>query len=569
MAKSKDQILALVKEPAAKSHLDRARKNEHRIQFHTDEAQTQDEASPYKKDFSEWVAKILPADKKKMFDTLLEYPVYTTELIKSIAEEYIKVYNSQNSSFTYEFSNEQQEADFKTYLKDIDFWNTWKQQSFENMFSHINSVLIVDMPSAPTVPAKPYYYFQNIDSVIDVGLLPDSSIAYLICNQGDSKILFLDTEEYVMLEKKEGSEEYSETSRVNHFLGYCPAKFFWDESITRKKPIIKRSPLSPALTNLNWLLFFETSRRCLETYAAYPIFVSFKEKCSYYEEKNGQKYQCTGGKVNRGEFGTVDCPSCSKNKLIGPGSMFRITPPASKDQPNNIDAVKVIPAEKVSLEYCKERSTELWDEIYFDCVGYGGDEMQNQAVNEKQVRAGFESKQNILFGIKKNLEAAHKFLVETIAKMRYENGFIAANINYGTDFYLKSSADAVKEYTDSKNAGAPQYYLSYKRNQIDSISTKGNENDAERLNILRQLEPWIDMSLKECKEIGLNEISPDEFMIKADFSRLIQRFENEYGSITEFGKLVDPAIKIQRIIQKLLQYVRDTKTNTGGAPEAQ
>jgi hypothetical protein len=494
-----------------------------------------------------------------MFKTLLGFPLYTNELIKGIAEEYAKVYESQNSSFSYEFSSETIESDFKAFLREIDFWSNWKDESAEAMLTAINSILIVDLPAEPGEETRPYYYFQSIDAVEDLAINALGAIQYLLIKESEDTYLFIDETRYTRLQKN-GSDNYAEILSSPHDLGYCPATFFWKEPIKKKQPLIKRSPITPALTNLNWLLYFETARRCLETYASYPIIVSFKDKCTYFEQKGGETFHCNSGFIDRGN-GPVQCPACSKNKIIGPGSWFKVPMPASKEQANNIDAVKVIPAEKESLQYCTDRSTELWDEIFYDCVGYGGDDMQSQAVNEKQVRAGFESKQNILIGLKENLEVSHKFVVDTMARMRYGSSFKSSTINYGTDFYLKSSSEAVAEYKEAKLAGVANYFLNQKRNQIDSISTKGNETDAERLNILKHLEPWIDMSLNDVKGLQLDVTNRDHFLLKADFSRLILRFESEYGSIVEFGSLIDFKTKIDRINKQLLSYVKEEYPN--------
>ena len=556
MALSKEQIISLLKEPKAKAQLVKALKHEQRVRFHAEEATDDSDISPYLKDYFEWVAKFLPSDKLEMFKKLMSAPVYTNELIKGIAEEYAKVYDSQNSSFTYEFSNPSDESDFRSYLREIDFWSNWKDESAEAMLKMINSILVVDMPKDPSIDIRPYYYFLPVENVHDIIVDRSGSILFLIARQAEDVYLVIDEESYRLF-KKESNDTWIELLNAPHDLGYCPAAFFWKKSVKKSRPIVKRSPVTAALNNLDWLLWFEVARRCLETYATFPIYVTYKEKCTYYEEIDKVKIACNNGFLNL-PTGSSACPACSKNRMIGPGTLFKVPMPSNKDQPNNIDAVKVIPAEEASLNYCKARSSELWEEIFYDCVGYGGDDMQSQAVNEKQVRAGFESKQNILVGLKENLEAGHKFLIETMARMRYGASFISCVINYGTDFYLKSGAEAVKEFKDAKDAGVPQYFITSKRDQIDSISTKGNETDAERLNILKHLEPWIDMSLKDVKDLGLDVSNREEFLLKADFSRLILKFESEYGSIVEFGSLIDFKTKIDRITKQLFEYVRES-----------
>lgn len=554
MALFKEQIISLIKEPKAKAQLIKAQKHEQRVKFHAEESTEEGYCSPYFKDYKDWVSKFLPVDKFEMFVKLMGFPLYTNELVKGISEEYAKVYDSQNSSFTYEFSSETAEADFKDFLREVDFWSNWKDRSAEAMMTSFNSILVIDMPEEPQEVAKPYYYFLNIDEVVDVAINDKGQILYIIAKQTEDTYLVIDEVRYAVF-KKTSANDIIQIVDAPHDLGYCPAIFFWKEAIHTRYPITKRSPLTPALTNLDWLLYFETARRCLETYAAYPIMVSFKDKCTYFEKADKGDVYCNSGFIDRGA-GPVACPACSKNKLIGPGTWFKVPMPISKEQPSNIDAVNVIPAETESLKYCTERSCELWEEIFYDCVGYGGDDMQSQAVNEKQVRAGFESKQNILIGLKENLEVSHKFLIETIARLRYGNSFLSCTINYGSDFYLKSSEQAVNEFKEAKSAGVPQYFINHKRNQIDSISTKGNELDGDRLNILKHLEPWLDMSLNDAKSLALDVSNRESFLLKADFSRLILKFESEYGSIIEFGSLIEFNIKIDRIYQKLIEYVK-------------
>lgn len=555
MALSKEQIIALIKEPKAKRSLLKAVKHEQRVCFHAEESTEEEACSPYLKDFKEWVKNILPVDKYEMFCKLMDFPLYTNELVKGISEEYMKVYDSQNSSFTYDFSSANTESEFRSFLRETDFWSKWKDDTAEAMMTGINSIMVVDLPKEPDENGEPYYYFLSIQCVIDIAVNRDGSISYLIAKQEDDTYLVIDELRYAIYQK-DGQNNYKEIITAPHDLGYCPATFFWKEPIKRKQPIIKRSPLTPALTNLNWLLFFETARRCLETYAAYPIIVSFKDKCGYSETTGNKTYTCVNGMMDMGERGSKPCPACSKNKLIGPGTLFKVPMPMSTEQPSNIHAVEIIPAERESLDYCTERSAELWDEIFYDCVGYGGDDMNSQAVNQKQVRAGFESKQNIIIGIKENLEASAKFVIETFARLKYRSLFIGTNFNLGTDFYLKSSSEAVSEFKEAKDAGVPQYFITYKRNQIDSISTKGNELDAERLSILKHLEPWLDMSMNDVKALGLDVTNREQYLLKADFSRMILQFESEYGSIVEFGSLVDFKVKIDRINKVLMGYIK-------------
>jgi hypothetical protein len=558
MALSRQEIIDSIKSPKAAASLAKAVRHERRLRFHAEEVSERTDASPYLSDFLSWVSSLLPADKAAMFEKVMEFPVYTNELIKAISEEYQKVYDAENASFTYEFTTDEEKQNFDEYIESINFWQNWKNKSSDAMLRNINSILVVDMPT-DAAETTPYYYFLDIDSVKDISIDREGNILWLIVEQEgatvkDKTYFILDEVSYRIVDK-DGNEKMS----VSHGLNYTPACFFWSEPMKKSAPIVKRSPITPALNNLNWLLFSEVSRRCLELYAAYPIYVTFKEKCNYSTIIDNREVYCTGGVLDLGNGSVNPCPVCSKNKFVGPGTLLKVPMPmpADKPQPNNIDAVKQIPAEVASLDYWTARVSELWDEIFYDCVGNDSTVVDKQAINQDQVKAHFSSQENILFNIKENLEKSHQFVINTIARLKFSTTFVSSSINYGTDFYLKSSSEIITEYTEAKTAGVPQYFLNYKRSQIDSIATKGNNNDTERLMILKHLEPWIDLSLNECKALGLSDVSREMFLLKSDFSRLILKFENEFGPVTNFGSLLNFNIKIQRIQQKLLQYVKE------------
>lgn len=482
---------------------------------------------------------------------MLAFPVYTTELVEAILDELNKVFSSNNSSFTYEFTSDQQIAEFGAYLSEIDFWAKWQEEAQEGIRAKINSIVVLDMPQNAD-ETKPYFHFLSISSVVDIDLGEGDKIAALIFKE-DDRLFLIDETRYASFKKQSEGTEYTFESENFHDLGYCPACFFWSDNIKKKQPIVKTSPFTPSLNNLDYLVYSETARRCLESYAAFPITVSFAEDCTYYKEVDGRRYDCESGYLMIPDSEPTKCPACEKNKLIGPGTHMQIDPPSTKDEPNNLDMVKQIPAETESLDYWTKRTAELWDEIFYDIVGSGGDTM-TQAINKDQVRGNFESKQNVLMKLKKNLERSHQFAVETIARLKYGSAFVKASINYGTQFYLRTASEAQKEYKEAKESSVPVYLLAYKRKQVDSANTKGNPSDEQKLQILEQLEPFVDLSLKEAKEVGLDISDPQAYKLKADFSSRIMMFEAQFGSVVAFGSKLDFNTKIERIKNVLLAY---------------
>lgn len=476
-------------------------------------------------------------------------------------DEFNKVFDSQNSSFTYDFTNESLEADFRGYLSDMRFWDKWQHNSKESMLKRVSSVCIVDMPQIPGNDTEPYFYFQDISGVVDFDYHSDyyqrgketfeySVIDAIILNQGPDQRLMIDEKRYAMFKK--AGDKWILAFESFHTLGYCPACFFWQDMVDRDQPAIKKSLVTGALGGLDYLLFGETSRRCNEIGAAFPIVVAYKENCTYYKEVDNNRYKCERGLIDTPK-GQMVCPVCERNRMIGPGTVLKVTPPKNQGDPDNINAVNIVSPDAVSLTHWTDRSDDLWDEIYYDCVGSEG-ETTKQAINTDQVHGNFESKLNILLKAKSNLEISHTFVVATIARLRYEGSFIGCSINYGTKFYLQNSADAQNEYAVAKKAGVPAYQLGYKRQLVDMVNTKGNPEDAIRLEILQELEPWVDYNIDDAKLLGLMEIDVQGYLLKADFSNRIKRFEAEFGSIVEFGSKLSHALKIEKIKAVLISY---------------
>lgn len=557
MALSLDQIKKLVETPAAKAQISKAISHENRLKFHSEKVLERLEASPYLNDFDQWIEALLPKDKAAAFKLLMQFPLYSNSLVDAITDELAKVFDSENSSFTYEFTSDADKEDFRYYLENdkFNFMKWWRDTSLSEMVTNISSLVVIDIPKGESERAEPYAYFMNMSQVIDLGIGKDGSINYLIAHgDGDTLYVFdeLSYRVYEFTNKVIGQE----LTNATHELGYCPVCFFWKTDLNKKWKAVKESPVTGSLTNLNWLVYFETARRAAEMYASYPIDITYKEKCNYSESKEGVTYHCEGGKVNRGQFGTVNCPACESRKMVGPGTHLKVPFPASKEQGAHIEAMKRISADVPSMEWLETRRDSIWDEIYFDCVGWGGEEMDKQAVNEKQVKSNFESKQNVLLRLKENLEASHTFTISTMARLRYSS-FSSATINYGTKWYLQSETEATEEFKNVKTSGAPVYMIAQKRETVDKICTKGNDLYASRLNILKQLEPWPDLSLAECKANGLDLANFQEFVLKSGLSGFIMRFERENGSIVDFGRKIDYNTKITRIKAKLLEYAKE------------
>lgn len=122
----------------------------------------------------------------------------------------------------------------------------WSKKGWEFFKTEINSILIVDLPAEqlPNDPyPQPYFYWLPIDSVITYEANPTTGIMdFIIFRQDFGRIAVIDRDSYRVFREEKGN--IGELLVENpHDLGYCPARFFWDDPVNLRDPDIKQSPL--------------------------------------------------------------------------------------------------------------------------------------------------------------------------------------------------------------------------------------------------------------------------------------------------------------------------------------
>jgi hypothetical protein len=517
-------------------------------------------------DFLNFVSNLIPQDKFKVFKTLFRYPVKTNEITGICFDKLSRIFEGRNPAFNYQFLNNEQRDDWEWYrqevLKEPEIWST---KGWEFFKSEINSVLIIDMPlkgSEEKYP-EPYFYWLPIESVITYSAKDNGIMNYIIFRQNGDKIAVIDDLSYYIFQERNGNiGELLLESR--HNLGYCPARFFWDEPINLREPDIKMSPLTKELESLDWYLFYHLSKRHLDLYGAYPIYSGYEQNCDY---KADNEDYCDGGflkdkqgyyKVDQAGF-LIPCPKCGHKPIIGAGSFVQIPIPGD-DQPDLKNPIQMLSVDRSSLDYNVSEVKRLRDDIITSIVGTNEEITTRDALNEQQIKANFESQTTVLNRVKKGFEKAQQFVDETICRLRYGNSFISAKINLGTEFYIYDANELRQRYKVAKDSGSSEGELDLLHNQIIETEYRNNPTQLQRMILLAELEPYRHLTRNEVVDLyskGL--ISEDELKVKINFSNFIRRFERENINIIEFGTEIPFNEKINIISNKLFDYARENK----------
>lgn len=550
-----------------RSTINLALAHQNRIKFHTQTHVTAHISQPLT-DFLAFVKNILPDDKFKIFKTLFRYPVITNEVTGVVFNKLSRIFDGRNPAINYQFMNSEQRDDWEYYRQDVLHEpNVWQTKGWDFFKTEINSILIVDLPVEQSETDKypqPYFYWLKIDDVISYEADPTTGVmSWIIFKQRDDKIAVIDDKSYRIFTKKNNNIDQLIVESP-HFIGYCPARFFWNVPLSIEQPDVKESPITNELEALDWYLFFSISKRHLDLYGSYPIYSGYEQSCDYSNEENGDT--CDGGFLkNKNGYYKLDsagmlipCPKCGNKKIAGAGSYVQIPIP-DEDQPDLRNPVQMLTVDTASLDYNVNEQKRLRENIITSCVGKSDDSLLNrEAINQQQVEASFESQSTILNRVKKGFEEAQQFVDETICRLRYGNMFVSAKINLGTDFYIDSPETLRQRYKLAKDSGSSEAELDALQDQIIATEYRNNPTQLQRMLILSELEPYRHLTVNEVVNLYEKQIISDEDMrIKLNFTNFVKRFERENTNVLEFGSAKPFAEKIKIIQQEFKKYANE------------
>lgn len=541
------EVIKRLEHPLNNGAITRGIMHGERLRFHSDVILSlSDTVGGYLPAFKKWVNELLPEDKYDRFLQLLTFPLPTNELVDSIYKNLARVFEGENKVVDISLKDETKAEAFEETFCHEDFI----KKAFRAIKANIDTVIVCDAPAEQngTTP-EPYYYFVDISNVIDISVT-DDEITFIAYKNGEI-VVVLDDEFVRTYSHIDG--KYRLLTETANMLKKVPARMLWSDKLRTDNDINAKSPLTPVLGKLDKLLFDMVSRDYAEMYGKYPILVSYEIATDY---STGKKDATNKGKGNH---------------LLGAGSNIENPAPTGKDEPDlNLNAVRFVNADPAVLKFIDDRIKSDADGIFTSVVGTGGEPVNDQAKNQKQIQAGFESKLDVLTKLKYNFEEAEEWLVETLAEMQFGAEFGSCEIDYGTEFYLVTSNEILTDICESKSKGAPDGVVMDMTQRYFNAKYKTDEDSRKRAEILRDLDPFPSSTTKEIFELyKLNPalVGVDKMYLKVHFEELVQRFERENVPLVNFGTVYDYREKIQVITAKLLQYV--TENNDTSKQETQ
>ena len=547
MPLSNEQIKKIVSQSRNRKEVDQGIRHQQRLRFHTETVLDKNDLSDYFQDFLAWIgsrtyetAELLAHDKFARIKQLIKAPIQTVELTESIYSRLFRIFSAQDSYFNYRFTDDSLEVDWNDYREDK-FWPT---VGFQAMQTAIDSVWIPVIPSEQVSEfPEPVNRLIDIENVISIKNDEYNNCIYVIFRFGDFIYVYDDAS--FRLYAAQGNDIRGEPIEVPHDLGYTPARMMWSERLKANNLVNKEAPITKELTDLDWLLFHMTSKRYMDVANGFPITITYNVDDDYEDDNITTNEQHPDGKKPSGA------------DMVGAGSHLEVTTPrlAEDHDPMQYGPVKVVSPDTDSLTWHVKEEIRLVDKIFKAVVGTDQEVKNEMPKNEMQVDAAFESQKSVLFRVKKNFEIIHKFADSTICRLRYGERFIDCDIDYGTNFFLKDVNDLQEELQLAKDSGASDAILESISDNIIHTKYRDDDKSITRANIINDLDPMPNRTLKEAMELfkegGIDKIN---FIIKSNLISFVKRFERENTSIVNFGSLVNYNRKIEQILEALKMY---------------
>lgn len=509
-------------------------------------------------EFLSWVQSFIIPDKFKTFQKLYRPPIDTIPLTEEALGQLRKIFHGRDKNIRFEFTSPELTIEWEEFVQKQSYF--WQTQGFEQMANSINSVMVIDLPvEQVTDNPEPYISFWDIGTVQDFKLLDESRFEWVMIRETNESVLIYDDGFYRRI-KWAGGERIEVEVENPHDLGYCPASFFWTDPISYKEPAVKRSPLTNWLSKLDWFALWATCKKHSDLYAPFPVHTVYEENCTYHNEETGEF--CSGGYLMSSDRTPVtltsgvrkECPSCSADPLAGPGSKIKV---ARHDPAINVpESIRITGPDIGSLEHILNQEKILKQEIFAGMTGNSISLINDQAINEKQVRSLFEDRIQVLMNLKSNFERAQLFAEETQARLRHGDRFIGGHVSYGSEFYLFSADELYQIYAEARKQKMDHAILDDLYGQYIETRFRESPTQLQRQKILQNLDPFRHLTDEQIDTLYReNNIEQTTYLLKKNFSTYISRFERENVDIVEFGQLIDFNKKIVTIQEALISYI--------------
>jgi hypothetical protein len=459
-------------------------------------------------------------------------PIFGKEL-----STYDKAFSAQGFSRYYDIGGENQslEKDFKSYLNsDLGEGRSlkeWMQDIWKEKVNYDPSgVFMIELPSEMDSRPNPYVVYRSITDIHDIEA-DGKKVEYVIFvdfkTDKDGEYyeyrIIDDAFDYIAIQR-DGNIKIQEDKTLPNKWGYVPCVQLSTQLDSVSEA--KTSYIWRAIGVADEYLTDSSIHSVLKKLHGYPIFWMRERGCR----------TCNGeGKVNgtiAGEL--IACGSCngsgmSLKKDVSDGIVI-----PQLTEAGQVDSLPVAGYEQPDLATLAEQRVELdWLKNTIHLAIWSDDEIVSGEATTNGTATGrmldVQAIYDKLNVFSSNAEQVEKFLTDAIGEIRYGSVYNYAIINYGRRYFVRSAYEIEELYQKAKTAELPNSILSAYREELAYIKFGNDPIQLSRQLKLMELEPFLDYSVKQVKEIG---VSQGDIYSKLYFNDYITRYEQEQKPIT-------------------------------------
>lgn len=501
----------------------------------------------------------LTAEKFTAIVRYFEFPLSIVMMSNDIATDLYKVYDGRNAVFSVDYPNDRIKETGNALLSQLAVRNWMERVGKKVLKCQPNTVVIIDKDEKgdPILLAVPNEKIQGYK------FTKTGAFDYIVFVHSKGKDergntwtkfgLYDDGFYRVYLEV---GGNFTLIIKNPHDLGSCPARFYYDNPLVNKHKFDRSIP-------------FSNVRGIMRQWTIIDLYDYYQDNVSSYQATEGAATGCDNDDCNDGRLYIdpiqddnnvvvkdgyhIECPSCARKNLVGPGSHIEIDVDTDASVQDTRGIFRYIAPDIDALEYTGKKQQARENRIKENTVGFSG-AVTSEAINETQVKALVESRKKPLLDIKSHLDDLYKWIVTSTIKLVYGVDVIV-NANFGTEFFILSPEEIQDLIIKSKQAGAQATYIEQLNKLLISTEYKGDPNLVQRMLITADVQPAPFKTQEEARKLFKEGMmTREDYYIHSNFTDLLGQFERDNANIVIYGSEKTYEKKIESIYNTLLFY---------------
>lgn len=518
MPLSLEEIKAYIEEPQNKEFIACANKIRRKHELHVNGMHV-----------TKWLDHIegIENDNYKSLREALAQPITLPECNRIITGEN-KVFSARGGGRFYDFSGDRDKESFKQILKDVrkgQSIQTFMQKDWKRYVNFDPSGILLAEINPKTEGLEITY--KSSEYLHDIGYKSAQTINYIIFKPvqdefGNNIYRVIDDSFDYLIKQEQTTFSIIEEQTFANPWGFVPATFISDR--VDKENSAFDTHISEALIYGNDLLLDYTIYKIYKLKQGVPFVWEYASQCS----------TCQGsGYVNNSEHECGTCKGTGYDNHNRSVADIKVLPIPEEGEPSIVPPVGYVQPdlntwtkfEETMQDYREKMYSAVWGEI-----SVVNRERSNITAREVEIREN--SKESKLNDISENAENVERRLTDIFGYYYFPGSYQGSIINYGRDYYTKSSDELIREYEEGLEKGLPTSNLN---DILERYFHTIYGRSPQRLNaaiIEMKAKPFYHWQPEKIQSAGVNELDYSKNLYFDEFKIWYEQNKEKFGVTT-------------------------------------